>query len=217
MGRHNGLQGPAALKRSSTVPKDLDDWVEIVVADNAGDLLSYLRRRVTEPEDAADLLGNVLLALWEKAARVPTTNKEARMWCFGIARNVIHEHNRRKTKHTALSDGLREHLHAGIAGDNGADTAAEKNMSAQRIRQALSSLDGRSKDLVILVHWDGFSIADAARLLAINESTARTRYGRALHRLQRELGADAGERDAKVRRTRTSLTAEARRLSSLAD
>lgn len=39
----------------------------------------------------------------------------------------------------------------------------------------------------MLVHWDGFSIADAARLLSINNSTARTRYGRALRRLERTL------------------------------
>ncbi|MDS0246959.1 RNA polymerase sigma factor [Microbacterium aurantiacum] len=45
----------------------------------------------------------------------------------------------------------------------------------------------KTRELVMLVHWDGFSIASAARRLSMNESTARTRYGRALQRLEREL------------------------------
>jgi RNA polymerase sigma-70 factor (ECF subfamily) len=55
------------------------------------------------------------------------------------------------------------------------------------VRRAVGRLDERSRELVILVHWDGFSIAQAARLLSMNASTARTRYGRALHRLRRDL------------------------------
>lgn len=39
----------------------------------------------------------------------------------------------------------------------------------------------------MLVDWDGFSSADASRLLSMNQSTARTRHGRALRRLQRHL------------------------------
>lgn len=45
----------------------------------------------------------------------------------------------------------------------------------------------------MLVDWDGFSSADASRLLSMNQSTARTRHGRALRRLQRYL--ERGERE----------------------
>jgi len=36
----------------------------------------------------------------------------------------------------------------------------------------------------MLVHWDGFNIREAAELLAINPSTARSRYAAAREALQ---------------------------------
>ena len=172
---------------------ELRDWIEVVIEDNADDLLRYLRRRVRQPEDAADLLGHVFLVLWENGAKVPTSEQDARMWCFGIARNLLREHYRHAKKELALADGLRDHLRSLGQRDNAADTAVEAVLRAERVRRAITLLDERSKELVMLVHWDGFSIADAARLLSINQSTARTRHGRALRRLQRYL--ERGERE----------------------
>ncbi len=101
--------------------------------------------------------------------------------CFG-------EYYRHTAKRIALADDLREHLRsAAQQPDNAADAAAEVRMRAEVVRRAVMSLDARSRELVTLIHWDGFTIAEAARLLSMNESTARTRYGRALQRLQRGL------------------------------
>lgn len=169
------------------ISSEPQDWIEVVVDDNADDLLRYLRRRVNQPEDAADLLGRVLLALWENGAKVPTSETEARMWCFGIARNILREHHRHAAKHLALADELRDHLRSSASQENSAAQAAEVSMRATEVRAAVASLDARSRELITLVHWDGFSIAAAARLLSLNESSARTRYGRALQRLGRKL------------------------------
>lgn len=173
--------------------KEIDDWIEVVVEDNADDLLRYLRRRVNPPEDAADLLGRVLLTLWEGSARVPTSDIDARMWCFGIARNVLREHYRHTLKRLKLADELREHLHGFAVQDNSAETAAETRMRAQAVRRVVALLDKQSRELVTLVHWDGFSIAAAARILSVNESTARTRYSRALRRLEKDLEDDSAK------------------------
>jgi len=169
------------------VSEELQDWIEIVVDDNARDLLRYLQRRVNQPEDAADVLARVLLALWENGARVPTTDTDARMWCFGIARNMLREHYRHTAKHLTLATELRDHLRDSTLQDNAADTMVEARIRTETVRAAVMALDTKSRELVMLVHWDGFSIAEAARHLAVNESTARTRYGRALRRLEREL------------------------------
>lgn len=194
------------------VPPALRDWVEIVVSDNADDLLRYFRRRVTQAEDAADLLGRVLLAVWEKSARLPTTDQDARMWCFGIARNILREYYRHSAKQLALADGLRDYLRTSAAAHNGADTVAEKNSRSDAVREALNTLSDHARELLILVHWDGFSIAEAARVLAVNESTARTQHARAMKRLQKQL--DTGEEgDTSTYR----LNSKPRRRASLAD
>jgi RNA polymerase sigma-70 factor (ECF subfamily) len=187
-------------------PDDVQSWIAVVVADNADDLLRYLRRRVTQPEDAADLLGRVLLALWERGARIPTSETEARMWCFGIARNVLREHHRHAAKRLALADDLRENLRGSALLDNAADITADERMRAETVRRAVAALDSRSRELIMLVHWDDFTLADAARHLSINESTARTRYGRALRRLEKRLTEHPRESRAPHARLLPDLT-----------
>lgn len=43
------------------------------------------------------------------------------------------------------------------------------------------------RELVTLVHWDGLTLAQAASLIGMNPSTARTRYARAKERLASRL------------------------------
>lgn len=162
-------------------------WIIAVVSDNGHDLLNYFRRRVRQPEEAADLLACLLLVLWERSARVPRGATDARMWCFGIARNLLREHYRHTTRRLALADELRDHLRDSGRPDNAADAVAAERMQAEEVRRAVLALDQRSRELVMLIHWDGFTIAESARVLSMNESTARTRYGRALRRLERHL------------------------------
>lgn len=176
--------------RRRPLPPELRDWVEIVVEENAGDLLRYFQRRVTPPEDAADLLGNVFLVLWQQGARVPTTDEGARMWCFGIARNVLREHRRKAIRAIELANELRDHIRDTTQQDNSADVAMGTAMRAGDVRRAMTHLDERARELLMLIYWDGFSIANAARLLSINESTARTRHVRALRRLEATLQSD---------------------------
>lgn len=181
---HDGLHGGAPLNRRRPLPEELRAWVEIVVQDNADDLLRYFARRVTPREEAADLLGKVLLVLWEKGERVPTSDEVARMWCFGIARNVLREHRRRAVRSLDLADALRAHLRHTPARFEAADAIVETALHADGVRAAVRRLDARAAELLMLIYWDGFTIADAARLLRINESTARTRHTRALRRLE---------------------------------
>lgn len=168
---------------------ELRDWVEVVIADNADALLRYLRRRVDQPEDAADLLGRTLLAIWENGNRLPTTDQEARMWCFGVARNVLREHYRHTSKQLALADGMRQYLRSSPQA-HGADTVAEARMTSDALRRALATLDPRSRELLLLVHWDRFSIAEASRVLGMNESSARSRHARALRHLEKQLAQE---------------------------
>ena len=193
------------MRRRSLAP-EIRDWVELVVQDNADDILRYLTRRVDQREDAADLLGNVLLVLWERGERVPTSDEGARMWCFGIARNVLREHRRSAVKSIGLASALRTHLRDTPQPDNSAEAIAETTARASDVRSALMHLDERAKELLMLIYWDNFSIADAARLLSINESTARTRHVRALRRLEAVLESREHRVVARGHRYNTTAT-----------
>lgn len=54
-------------------------------------------------------------------------------------------------------------------------------------------LHGAHRELIMLIHWDGMTVAQAAELLGLNPSTARTRYATARSALREALtgvGAD---------------------------
>lgn len=58
------------------------------------------------------------------------------------------------------------------------------------VRDAVRRLDPELGELVRLVNWDGFSVADAGQLLGLSVSTARRLYHQAKDQLRAALGED---------------------------
>lgn len=139
--------------------------------ETSSDLLAYFERRVRVRDDAADLLGETMLQAWRRHEMLPEETTRRRMWLFTIAANVLANHQRSRRRRTALADRLREHL-AVVRPDT--DLA-----EAHAVRDAVLRLQDAQRELVMLIHWDGFTIVEAAQLLGLNASTARGRYAAA--------------------------------------
>lgn len=143
------------------------------------DLLAYLVRRVPSAEDAADLYGQTMLIAWEKIKKLPRDPERQRMWLFVIAANTLSNHRRTSQRRLTLTDRLRDVL---------ATTAMSAEADgAYAVRDAVLRLHEAQRELVMLIHWDGFTIVDAAELLGLNPSTARSRYAAARQTLREAL------------------------------
>lgn len=155
--------------------------VEKTVTECAPALLAYFARRVDRPDDAADLLSETLLVLWRRAAAMPTVDAQVRPWMFGIARHVLLHHRRSVGRQRAVTDRLRSILeatpHAGFADPTEYD----------ELHAALRTLDAIDREIIGLVHWEGLSLAEAARVVRLKEGTVRSRYHRARATLRRSL------------------------------
>lgn len=149
---------------------------------SAGDLLAYLERRVGV-DDAPDLLGETMVVAWRRVDDLPDDAERARMWLFGIARGTLLNHARGTRRRWALADRIRLRATEDLSAP-AADAGAE-------VRDAIARLAPDEAEIVRLVHWDGFSIADAAELIGIPASTARGRYQRAKSDLRVALSAEA--------------------------
>lgn len=150
--------------------------------DASTDLLAYLERRVHVREDAADLLSETMLQAWRRRDRLPDDPSRQRMWLFTIAANVLANHRRSTLRRSALADRLRAEL---TTAQQVPDPAEH-----QAVRDAVLRLHSAQRELVMLIHWDGFTILEAAELLGLNPSTARSRYAAARQALSQAL-ADA--------------------------
>lgn len=167
--------------------------VENAVKAHAPALLAYFARRVSQSHDAADLLADTLLVLWRRASSIPTTESEVRPWMFGIARHVLMHHYRRQGRQRAVANKLR-----GILSDTpraGFVDAAEYDV----LHYALATLDAIDRDIIGLIHWEGFSQVEASRILRMKEGTLRSRYHRARAALRAQLEDHTSEGRARRR------------------
>lgn len=149
------------------------------------ELLYYFERRVGEA--GADLLAELMSTAWRRSADLPLVHEEARMWLFGIARNVLRNNARATIRKARLADALRD----SISNNATPDTAEH-----YEIRDAVQRLEPDLAEIVKLVHWEGLTIAEAGQLQGVPASTARSRYQRARQAL----------RDALTERPALSLT-----------
>lgn len=177
--------GSSARTQEST----LADRVETALRVNASDLLGYLLRR-TERDDAPDVLSEVFVTVWRRRDVVPEDPTRARMWLFGVARRTLANHRRARSRASALTERLQSALTDALPALREAGfPGSESGERAREVRAAVQALPPRQRELVALVHWDGFSLTEAAEIVGIRASTARSHYARARERLAELLAA----------------------------
>ena len=119
-----------------------------------------------------------MVVAWRRVDELPGDAEQARMWLFGIARNTLLNYSRGERRRWALADRIR---------GSSTDTVAPAADDGAEVRDAIARLDIDHRELIQLVHWERMTIAQAAGLLGISDSTARTRYARAKDQLRASL------------------------------
>ncbi len=153
-----------------------------LVEREAGDLLDYFLRRTTTAEDAADLLGETLLIVWRRERAVPDDPIQARMWMFGVARKVLSGQHRSRRRREALTARLAAELTVAMPA---ASTVAVPAAPGADLRDLIERLlDETDQEIIELVYWDGFGLAEAASILGLRPATVRSRHARARAKLR---------------------------------
>ena len=78
------------------------------------------------------------------------------------------------------------------------DISAIHGRGLMDLVEAVEALPVELAELVRLVHWDGFSLTEAAELVGVGSSTARSRYARARELLREALDAGPLSRSRKL-------------------
>lgn len=143
-----------------------------MTGDLGPELLRYFERRV--PDAAEDLLSEVLIVGWRRRAGIPESDEQARMWFYGVARNVLRTHARSHARRLRVLDALR-----GVSQPAAAPDASEHIA----LRDAVERLPPDLREVIELAHWEQLTLTEIAQLLGIPASTVRGRYQRARERL----------------------------------
>lgn len=152
---------------------------------NEDDLSRYFQRRLPNAADAAEAFGELLLTAWKLRRRIPADPVEGRMWLYATARNVTLNSRRSVARRSAAVQRLADEMHTSPPSSAMDDASIE-------VRAAIAALPTDDAELVRLVYWDGLRSHEAAAVLGVNPSTARSRLARAKQHLRSVL-EDAGD------------------------
>ena len=146
---------------------------------------SYLSRRAGH-QQADDLLEEV----WVRAFRSRDGYDDglpALAWLYGIARNVLLGHFRSEQSRRTRDSGRRD------VGEPDPWDAVDEQLDARRtvsgLTEALATLSGDDREVLLLVAWEQLTPAEAAVVLGIPQGTARSRLHRARNQLRGHLEA----------------------------
>ncbi|MFK4296145.1 RNA polymerase sigma factor (sigma-70 family) [Arthrobacter sp. GAS37] len=128
----------------------------------------YFRRRTDGPATAEDLCAEVFRIAWEKSGQdddLPV------IVVFGIAKNVLRNHDSSLSRSAGLIGALRlEHIPG---------TPAEESS----VRDAIDHLGPKEREVLLLTSWDGLTAVEVSHLLDTTATAVRMR----LHRARKEL------------------------------
>jgi RNA polymerase sigma-70 factor (ECF subfamily) len=141
----------------------------------------YFRRR-TDAVTAEDLCSEVFRIAWEKLAG---SGELSVMILFGVAKNVLRNHDRSASRFANLIGALRAERWDGAPNRD------------SPIREALERLSPDEREVLLLTYWDGFTSKEISDLLNTSATAVRMRLHRARkalsHLIQTQPQAEGAE------------------------
>lgn len=148
-------------------------------------LRGFVRRRVSNPDAAEDVVQNVFLSL-HRARHSYRPERLFGPWLHAIARHAVIDHarsgSRRVAREVSLeADGVPEPVAPQP------ESPEDEGLSPE-LGGALDELPPAQREAVLLLHLYGLSVAEAARQVGISRAALKVRAHRGYKALRAKLG-----------------------------
>lgn len=141
-------------------------------------LETYVNQKVSSPEEAEEIIQQVLIRVHAYRHTFQARSR-FKTWLLTIARNVLKEHYKKKSKHSIESGELVEEASMMQVGSDQDAILA--------IKQAFQKLPKASKAALIKVKRDGMDTREAAKTENIQHSALKVRVHRAYQTFKEKL------------------------------
>ncbi len=154
-------------------------------------LARYMLRSEAVAEEAAQ---DVFLNIWLKAASYNASRGQPKTWIMSVAHHKIIDVIRSRRRAEAVSDPKEyETLDLLPSHQIGTDEEVQRNVEAERVREALEKLPAAQQEVIRLAYFNGLSQSEIAARLGQPLGTVKTRARLALQKLREELRQDDDE------------------------
>ncbi len=141
------------------------------------DVHAYALSLLGDRQAAEDVTALAFERLYRARARLDHGRGTPRAWLFAIARNAALDELRRRARQPRFA------MDENVGGED-LGQAIERVEQRATLREAISTLPPRDREVVLLKFHGQLSNGELARALGISESNAGTRLHRALSRLR---------------------------------
>lgn len=156
----------------------------ILYNDLYDDLWRYVQRRSINTEEARDTLSEVFLVAWRRLEDIPAGN-EARLWLFGVARNLVKTSWRKRKRSGDLVVRIGSEMSTRGTTDEELD-----NSGVLKIVKALQFLSENDQEILRLLAWENLSHKEISVVLGCSENAVAIRIRRARVRLMKVLQSE---------------------------
>lgn len=183
---------PGEAPYEAIANESLDDQAsfERIYRDHFEAIYAYVIRRAGRA-DTADLVADVFATAWRRNTDLPEP-PEDKLWLFGVARRVVSQHNRSKSRRERLILKLGRTIVRVV------HASPDTSDLEERVLRLIDGLRPDDRELVTLIVWDGLTHAEVATVLGCSTNAVAIRWHRALKRLRRDI---AGVTDHRIRST----------------
>ncbi|MFI1522014.1 RNA polymerase sigma factor [Kitasatospora cineracea] len=161
-------------------------WADIYRCHH-GAVLAFLLRRTGNRPLAEDLAQDTFVRAMAGIRGFHWTGTDLGAWVFTIARNVLLDHEKRRSTRRESAVAVFADLDSGVRVEEAVIAAAE----AERVGVALAVLNERQRAVLRLRYWDGLSSVEIADRIGLRVGAVKTLTYRARLNLRRSLTADA--------------------------
>ena len=139
-------------------------------------VFSYLLSKVHSNDLAEDLCQDVFLKIHEKADAFDETKASLSTWIYTVTRNTLADHYRTRRVTSEIPETLQ-------SGQSVEDEAVNGEM-LEHLTQALSQMDERMRDVIILRYYDGKTLREIAERMDISYAYVKVIQNKALDYLK---------------------------------
>ena len=139
---------------------------------------AYVARRL-QPHLVDDVVAEVFATTWRHMEDVPESPLP---WLYGVARNKVGNRDRTERRRQALQDKV-ETLRVVATSRPDIDVSSAERAQVDHALDAVSEAD---RELILLLEWEGLSMAQAAEVLDISKQAVGVRAYRARKRFRHQ-------------------------------
>jgi len=171
--------------------------VEKIITDHQPQLKSFIRKRVSNKEDAEDILQDVFFQLIRAVENTLNPIEQVSAWLYRVARNtIINKGKKKQEEELPLAqydeDGsiLQEFSEFLFNEDNAAvtpETEYLRSLVWQELEKALSELPPEQREAFELMEMEGIPAKEVAESIGISVNTLLSRKHYAVKHLRKRL------------------------------